>query len=121
MINNETEFHEWLNNQLNLEIPSDIIAFNINIYQSPFFIEIVGSTEFDKQDEDWACNEDWIPKERRIEVSESIYGSSWEDAQVNISNMAKSFLKSNLSNVEKIKNAAGFAVGFVDGNLEYIK
>jgi len=121
MIKNIKSFHKWLDRQLNVDIPEDIIAFNVNIYESPFKIEIVGSSEFDPDDEDWACNEDWVPKKREISVSDSLFGSSWEDAQENIKSMAKSYIESNMKNVHKVKSAKAFAVGFVDGNLDYVQ
>lgn len=121
MIRNEVDFSSWLDSQLSVEIPAHIIAFNINVYESPFIVEIVGSNEFDAEDEDWACNEDWVPKVRSIEVSNDLFGSSWEVAEQNIVNMARGYFKSNYVNASKLKQAKAFAVGFVDGNLNLIK
>lgn len=121
MIRNEKEFGEWLDEQLDTEIPEEIIAFNINIYESPFSVEVVGSSEFDLDDDDWACNEDWIPKIRMNPMSDELFGSSWDEAQENIMIMAKSYLESSLKNVNKLKSAKAFALGFVDGNLSYVK
>ena len=115
------EFGAWLDEQLDPEIPKEIIAFNINIYESPFNIEIVGSAEFDPEDEDWACNEDWVPENRIIPVCDELFGKSWEEAQESIMLMAMSYLKSNLKNVNKLKSAKAFALGFVDGSLSYVK
>lgn len=120
MITNETDFHNWLNTQLDIDIPDSIIAFSINIYESPFRIEIVGSTECDKTNEDWACNEDWVSENRTIEVSKVIYGESLQKALERIFAMAASFLQSDFPNAEKLKDVNCFAVGFVDGNLEYV-
>ncbi|RJG35874.1 hypothetical protein [Motilimonas pumila] len=121
MIHNIEDFISWIDMQLNESIPNEIIAFNINIYESPFNIEIVGSNEFDLEDEGWACNEDWIPENRFISVSNSLFGNSWESAQENIVSMAKQYLNANSENVVKLQQAQGFAVGFVDGNLTYVK
>lgn len=121
MIQNDVGFSGWLDNQLNVVIPKDIIAFNINIYESPFTIEIVGSNEFDEDDEDWVCNENWVPTARTIEVSSEIFGNSWEVAEQNIVNMACTYFNSNYVNASKLKQAKAFAVGFVDGNLNLIK
>jgi len=120
MIQDEKSFIVWLDGQLNEELPDKIIAFNINIYESPFNIEIVGSCEFDPDDEEWACNEDWVPESRVISVSNSIFGNSWQEAQENILLMAKQYLQSNSKNTHKLKAAKAFAVGFVDGNLSYV-
>ena len=121
MIQNNKDFIDWIDRQLNEEIPSQIVAFNINIYQLPFNIEIVGSREFNPEDEDWVCNEDWVPENRIIAVSSSIFGSSWEKAQENILVMAKQYIQSTSKNAYKLKKAKAFAVGFVDGNLSYVE
>ncbi len=121
MIQSEKTFTDWLDSQLNESIPDTIVAFNINVYESPFKIEIVGSNQFDKDDEDWACNEDWVPESRTILVSESIFGLSWEVALENLTSMAKSYLSSGLPNAYKLQGAKAFAIGFVDGNLNYVQ
>jgi hypothetical protein len=121
MIQNEMDFSSWLDSQLSVEIPAHVIAFNINVYESPFIIEIVGSNEFDAEDEDWACNEDWVPTARSIEVSNDLFGNSWEVAEQNIVNMARGYFKSSYVNASKLKQVKAFAVGFVDGNLNLIK
>jgi hypothetical protein len=121
MIQDEKGFIEWLDGQLSEEIPDQVVAFNINIYESPFNIEIVGSNEFDPEDEDWVCNEDWVPQNRIMPVSHSIFGNSWEEAQENILKMAKQYLYSRSKNIRKLKEAEAFAVGFVDGSLSYVQ
>lgn len=120
MIQSEKDFIDWIDGQLIEDIPAQIVAFNINIYESPFIIEIVGSSEFAPEDEDWACNEDWLPKNRLISVSSSLFGNSWEEAQENILAMAKRYLQSHSKNAHKLKSAKAFAVEFVDGNLSYV-
>ena len=121
MIRNENDFIEWLDQQLDAEIPDHVIAFNINIYESPFGIEIVGSTEYDADDEDWACREDWIPENRRIPVSDQLFGDSWEEAQECLMALARAYLASSAKNRKKLKSAKAFALGFVDGNLSYVQ
>jgi len=121
MIQNETDFSSWLDSQLSVEIPAHVIAFNINVYESPFLVEIIGSNEFDAKDENWACNEDWVPAVRSIEVSTNLFGNTWEVAEQNIVNMARGYFKSNFANASKLKQAKAFTVGFVDGNLNLIK
>lgn len=121
MIENEKDFITWIEHQLDVDIPDEIIAFNINIYESPFNIEIVGSKDFTPDDEDWACNEDWVPDNRMISVSENIFGESWEEALENILSWSKSYLESGSKNNTKLKAAKAFAVGFVDGNLSYVQ
>jgi len=121
MIETQKDFSNWLDNQLDVTIPSNIIAFNININESPFNIEIVGSTEYDAGDEDWACIEDWIPEARSIPVSQLLFGNSWEDAQKNLYDLCKVYLNSESPLARKLSGATAFAIGFVDGNLQIVE
>ncbi|WP_218398538.1 hypothetical protein [Alteromonas lipotrueae] len=121
MIQDQITFNHWMDSQLDVEIPTEIIAFNINIYESPFKIELVGSKEFDTEDEDWACNENWIPKDRVISVSNVLFGKCWETAQGTLLQLAQNYLQSGCKNAHKLKHAKAFAIGFVDGNLNYVR
>jgi len=121
IIKNKKDFIGWLDSQLDVEIPQEIIAFNININESPFNIEIVGSNEFRPDDSDWACNEDWVPHKRNISVSDELFGVSWEQALENLTMMSKAYLSSNSTNTVKLKEAKAFAIGFVDGDLKLLK
>ena len=121
MIQDQNSFSLWLDSQLSEVISPNIVAFCININESPFNIEIVGSAQFDIEDEDWACSEDWVPTKRNIAVSRSLFGKSWEEAQGNIIAMSEQYLKSNMKNNSRLSRAKAFAVGFVDGNLSYVR
>lgn len=121
MIKNKTDFIEWIDLQLDVEIPDDIIAFNINIYESPFNIEIIGSSEYTPDDDDWACNEDWIPVKRISQISDELFEDSWQKAELNIISFTESYLSSNSKNVNKLKLAKALTVGFVDGDLNYVQ
>ncbi|MBE3871809.1 hypothetical protein HJ160_24210 [Vibrio parahaemolyticus] len=121
MIHNEQDFRDWLDAQLSEDIPERIIAFNINIYESPFLVEIVGSEEFDLDNEDWACNEDWLPKKRQIEVSESLFGSSWQTAEQTLLQFTKQYVNSCCSISQKALSNKSLSIGFVDGSLNIVK
>ncbi|NIY94619.1 hypothetical protein [Vibrio diazotrophicus] len=115
MIHNEQDFCDWLDTQLSEDIPERIIAFNINIYESPFLVEIVGTEEFDLD------NEDWLPKKRQIEVSESLFGSSWQTAEQNLLQFTKQYVNSCGSISQKALSNKSLSIGFVGGNLNIVK
>ncbi|MGY0216333.1 hypothetical protein ACWJJH_02970 [Endozoicomonadaceae bacterium StTr2] len=121
MINNQEEFMSWLDSQLIDNVPKEVIAFSINIYETPFSVEVVGSFEFDEDDSDWACNEDWFTNDRISEVSESLFGNFWESAEENVISFVKKYLQSQAPNVNVLKSSRAVAVGFVDGDLKIIK
>lgn len=101
-------------------LPSNIVALCFNIYED-YGLELIGSTWFDEDDEDWACDDDtsFIPAQRScpgFQLSESI---QWEEVQEIVVAILKDLVKEladlPLFQVEHI------ATGFVDGNLIIIK
>ena len=47
------------------KLPQNIVALNFNLYEGPYALDLIGSATYDESDEDWACNEDFIPGLRR--------------------------------------------------------
>jgi len=47
-------------------IPSNIIAFNLGLFKSEegYCIYMIGSQQYDETDDDWACDDDYEPKEK---------------------------------------------------------
>lgn len=100
------------------ELPSDIVALCFNIYE-PYGIEMVGSTWFDKDDEDWACDEDFEPTQRScpdFEISDKL---EWEE----VLEIVVAILKDLINELPDIKllKVDHIAVGFTDGDLTIIK
>lgn len=61
------QFETWLDNLLQTEpLTTDIIAINFGIFESDSGIQlyISGSCEWDKDDFDWACCNDYFPNNR---------------------------------------------------------
>jgi len=118
----EQKIHNWLteiSNEGNL--PEDCQAIYIGLFENEtgdYMLHFLGSTEFDPEDDDWACeNEnDFLPKIRYLEsgVSNEIDWKSFQDEVVSIIKTLKSEKNLVLSQVKNI------AVGFDSGDLEYI-
>ena len=110
-------FINWLDSLLN-DIPADAIAFNFNLYETEsdnlFEAQLVGSNQYDLDDEDWACNTIYSSEENLF----SFEAEDWEDALEKIIIQAKEYIINSDNN--KIKNAKHVTAGFVDGNLEII-
>jgi hypothetical protein len=100
------------------ELSSDIVALSFNLYE-PYGLELVGSTWYDEDDEDWACEEDFEPTQRSCPDFEISGNPKWEDVLEIVVEILKE-LSNELSdlNLFKVKH---IAVGFVDGNLTVIK
>ena len=57
---NNKDFFEWLDLILKNELNSEIKAINFNLYEdtdNKWSIELVGTFSFDRDNDDWACDE----------------------------------------------------------------
>lgn len=51
---------KWLDDVLETDIPKEVVAFGFNLYDDGNYnwsMELIGTSEFDVDDEDWLCNE----------------------------------------------------------------
>ncbi|KAA9044580.1 hypothetical protein F6S82_16725 [Bacteroides xylanisolvens] len=100
------------------ELPSDIVALSFNLYE-PYGLELVGSTWFDEEDEDWACDEDFEPIQRScpdFKISDDL---EWEEVLEIVTATLKALIK-ELADLRLFK-VEHIAVGFVDGDLIILK
>ena len=61
----QEKFNNWLDDIIKNEKPnSDIIAYWVGIFETEEGYEtyLIGSREFDSNDDDWACNVDFTPE-----------------------------------------------------------
>lgn len=100
------------------ELPSDIVALSFNLYE-PYGLEMIGSTWFDEEDEDWACDESFEPAQRScpdFKISDNL---KWEEVLEMVTAILKDLTK-ELADL-KLFRVEHIATGFVDGNLTIIK
>lgn len=93
----EPTFHNWLNKSLSKSIPRTVKAFNFNLYEtgSNFGIELIGASEFDADDSDWACQEVFEANPRSLEIPIEYSGQTWEECLVKMQSLVLSHLKSS--------------------------
>lgn len=101
------------------KLPENIVALNFNLYEGPYALDLIGSATFDESDEDWACNEDFIPKLRRCPALEIPDDKSWEEVLKIVESILRDLIR-EIPDIELFK-VQHIAVGFVDGNLIIIK
>ena len=71
-MNFEREFENWLSTALQVPVPEEVKAFSFNLFEPAgeeevkFGIELIGAGNYDPDDSDWACDEVWEPKQRRL-------------------------------------------------------
>ena len=113
-------FSEWLFQELNVEpLPESIVAFCFNIYESclnnQFDVQLVGCSQFDSDNDDWACSAVFTTGENVF----SFLASDWEDALEIINQvLIKAIERESLRDLFKNKHVA---YGFVDGDLSLVK
>lgn len=118
-----TEFESWLDSLLeNNDMPDETLAFCFNLYEessedSVYSVQLVACDKFDKNDSDWACEEVWSSEEDIfcIELSDE-QDRDWKSAQALIKSWVQEYMKEC-----EILSSKHVAIGFVDGELEYIK
>lgn len=115
------QISDWIDNILNTDIPDDVVAFCFNLYEDGngvWSMELVGTSRFDTEDEDWPCDEI-----TDFDSRENPYGwekdCNWEDALAYIVNALKEYLTYG-KHAELLKSRNGVGVGFVDGCIEII-
>ena len=114
-----SDFEKWLDSIFTSKLDSTVIALNFNIYETAnsYDIELIGSDEFDEEDEDWACNT-VFSSNTMFEIENNTF-SNWESALEFISRLIKEYLnKGNNSNY--IKSFKGIGVGFIDGDIDIL-
>ncbi|MFL9483369.1 hypothetical protein ACI6Q2_11375 [Chitinophagaceae bacterium LWZ2-11] len=117
-------FQQWLYNICDNENPDkSIIAYNFGIFETEtgYSVYLTGSNHFDKNDPDWATNENFIPKTKYYSLPASDYKDlTWEEILETIRLHLQDFI-----NTEKYKNsffinAKAITTGFDDGDLIYL-
>ena len=125
-MNFETEFKAWLSKSLGENVPNSVQAFSFNLFEPEltvgvkFGIELVGADRFDKEDEDWACEEVWNPVQRRLFIPIEYSGDSWEECLKKMKALLMVYLEGSSAGADQLKSVKGVGIGFVDGNLDLI-
>ncbi|MBU5316356.1 hypothetical protein KQI30_08740 [Clostridium bornimense] len=99
-------------------LPEDITALNFGLYE-PYGIELIGSESYDEEDDDWACEEDFIPDERDCPDLNIDDKYDWET----VLNEIVIILKELVEELEELPllNVDHITTGFSDGDLVVVK
>lgn len=95
------------------KVPENIVALNFNLYEGPYALDLIGSATYDESDEDWACNEDYIPGLRRCPSLVIPDDKSWEEVLKMVESILRDLIR-EMPDIELFK-VQHIAVGFVDG------
>ncbi|MCU6499305.1 hypothetical protein LPN04_16025 [Rugamonas sp. A1-17] len=119
------ELRIWLASALAAEVPDAVIAFSFNIFElesadAKYGLELIGASEFDVDDSDWACDEAWVASPRSISIPRSFTMGGWKECLHDAKQLLTKILNESSVPASKLKEARAVAVGFVDGDLELI-
>ena len=112
---------EWLDVVLETDIPAEVVAFGFNLYEDidhDWSMELIGTSKFDVDDEDWLCNEvtDLDTRENPLQWHRE---TGCEEILNDIVSALKEYLK-NGKYADILKAKSGVGVGFVNGNIEIL-
>ena len=109
-------FEQWLNKALNRKIPDKVVAFCFNINEDvggKWSVELVGASSFDKDDDDWPCDEVFTTRRRPFVW---LAQSDWRSILSKVQNVVRAYMERG-QKAPVLKSRQGIAVGFVDGDL----
>jgi len=120
----EDGFKTWLRGSTRTDLPVSVRAFSFNLYElanrdSPFGIELIGSSDFDVEDSDWACENVWAATPRMLEIPVAFSSRSWEACLAAIRRLVVAAIDEDSAG-EVLKSREGIAVGFIDGDLDLV-
>ncbi len=97
------------------EIPKRVIAWHFDLYE-PYVLELAGSSSFDADDDDWACEDEdeFYPQSSRLQL-EFLNKLSWRQV-LKLLVQALRELREQMPGA-KIFKCKHVAAGFVDGDL----
>ena len=113
-----SDFEKWLDEILSneKEMSDDIVAFCFNLYEDAddfWSVELVGSASFDKDDNDWPCDEVFSTRETPLTWR---FIMTYEECLHTIESHLSEYLQNGkYSKILLSKQGVGY--GFVDGDL----
>jgi len=114
----DEEITTWLNS---IKERPAIKAINIGLFEESggYCAYLVGSNSYDENDDDWACNEDFIPTNKYVKLLNS-NSMNWEKVQERVISSIQSYIL-NTQESSVLKNIEVITVGFDDAELERVK
>lgn len=113
------DFFVWMDSILKSELSSEVKAINFNLYEdadNKWSIELVGTFSFDKDNEDWACDEVFATRDNPFVIERK---SDWKSMERVFIDLVNSYLSSG-KYAGKLKEYMAVSIGFIDGDLHIL-
>jgi len=117
------QFEAWLEDVCRAEEPgADIVAYNLGLFEGErgYVAYLIGSIEYDEEDPDWACSEDFVPKQKYFRLPDSA-GADWQDVQTMVEKFVSRFVSTPEHGSCFLVNAETITVGFDEGDLSRVR
>ena len=83
---------------------------------------VIGSREFDENDDDWTCNNDFEPRNKYFDIPTSYStNKDWEVILKDSLAILKEYVISQKFDTSIFRNAIAIALGFDGGDLNRVK
>jgi hypothetical protein len=115
------DFSKWLDKVLSQKMPESIKAYNFNLYEGKdtFHVQLIGSSSFSENDQEWACDEVFTTGENIFIIDRKITGQTWQEGLLFSKELVNEYLDKGV-NAGMLKKKEAVAIGFVDGDLEVL-
>jgi shikimate kinase len=123
-----TKFTNWLNPILESNTFDSVLAFCFNLYEGAceesepgeWHVQIIGSAEFDLNNEDWACPpEVFTSGDDLLIISKDEAGQEWYEALEKSIQIITQYLETG-KHRNLLLSKKAVSVGFVNGNLYHV-
>jgi hypothetical protein len=126
---NYKQFELWMNELLESEkIQDEIVALNYGLYETEYNIQlyVTGANEWELDDDDWACKNDYFPEGRypSLKIYNYLYNIMENDFEtglfITIAStiiLVNTYADSNSTKLLSGKESLVLATGFDDGDL----
>lgn len=114
----QQEFNVWLDSIVASEKPDkDIIAYWFGIFESTdgYMAYLTGSKVFDDNDPDWACNVDFVPKNRFLKVGQS--NAELQTVLEVVKKYLSDYIQTPSYKSSFLEESTAIAYGFDDGDM----
>lgn len=119
MKNINIDFFSWLDEILSQEFSKDTVAICFNLYEeeeNKWAVELIGTDEFDEEDDDWACDE-------IIAFRDNLFyfemDADWEEVWEKVNEIILKYFD-NGTKAKKLLQYDAVATGFVDSELQIL-
>ncbi|MDE5782315.1 MAG: hypothetical protein K2I03_12700 [Lachnospiraceae bacterium] len=110
------DFNKWIDTVLEKDFPPETVAVAFNLYEDTdnnWSVELVGTSIFDANDEDWVCDEVFDTRDNTFVWQQD---TSWQEVLEEVTDILKKYLEEG-KYADKLKMYQGVGAGFVDGDV----